>query len=230
MQQDMHGKVNSRQDESLPTHQVLRDTLQDTIAVLQARRAVLGGALVDAALSPLLEQLAVLSSQPSPAGPVRRLRQVSVLFCDIVGSTQLSERLDPEDVQSVVDGALAAFTTIEQSDLAPIDIDRGQAGHGAREGAHALDQALDQVKREIPPRRQHALDFGMLHPRSPVHRGSRLASKLSSCSEAPGNRSLLNRSAPVGLGAATMPAPVGHRRSTRRTPCTPSASTPSELP
>ena len=69
MQQDMHGKVNSRQDESLPTHQVLRDTLQDTIAVLQARRAVLGGALVDAALSPLLEQLAVLSSQPSPAGP-----------------------------------------------------------------------------------------------------------------------------------------------------------------
>ena len=36
MQQDMHGNVNSRQDESLPTRQVLRDTLQDTIAVLQA--------------------------------------------------------------------------------------------------------------------------------------------------------------------------------------------------
>ncbi len=112
MQQGMRGNGNSEQDDSLPTHQVLRDTLQDTIAVLQSRRAVLGGALVDAALGPLLEQLALLNSQTAPAEPVRRLRQVSVLFCDIVGSTQLSERLEPEDVQSVVDGALAAFTTL----------------------------------------------------------------------------------------------------------------------
>jgi class 3 adenylate cyclase len=89
-----------------------RPALQEAIADLQARRAVLGDALVDAALGPLLERLAALTSQASPAEPGRKLRQVSVLFVDIVGSTQLIQHLDPEDVQSVVDGALAAFTTI----------------------------------------------------------------------------------------------------------------------
>ena len=88
------------------------EVLQDTIAVLQSRRAVLGDALVDAALAPLLEQLELLASQAAPAEPARRLRQVSVLFLDIVGSTQLIQHLEPEDVQSAVDGALAAFTRL----------------------------------------------------------------------------------------------------------------------
>ena len=97
---------------ALPTEQVLHAMLLDTMALLRSRRAVLGDALVDAALSPLIEQLASLGAPASAAGPVRRLRQVSVLFCDIVGSTPLSERLDPEDVQSVIDGALASFSAI----------------------------------------------------------------------------------------------------------------------
>ena len=90
------------------------EVLQDTIAVLQSRRAALGPALADAALAPLLQQLERLQSRApaAPSGPVRRLRQVSVLFLDIVGSTQLVQHLEPEDVQSVVDGALAAFTEL----------------------------------------------------------------------------------------------------------------------
>ena len=92
--------------------------LQAAIAALQSQRAVLGNALVDAALAPLLERLATLDAaphapaQPEPNEPSRRLRQVSVLFLDIVGSTQLIQLLDPEEVQAVVDGALAAFTAI----------------------------------------------------------------------------------------------------------------------
>ena len=95
----------------------LRQGLEAAIAALQERRALLGDALVDAALAPLLERLAALSAQPpsaAPAEPSRRLRQVSVLFLDIVGSTQLIQRLDPEEVQTVVDGALAAFSAIVQ--------------------------------------------------------------------------------------------------------------------
>ncbi|WP_458232824.1 ATP-binding protein [Roseateles sp. P5_E8] len=88
------------------------EVLQGTIAMLQSQRATLGGTLVDSALAPLLEQLHQLTSQAAPAEPVRRLRQVSVLFLDLVGSTELIRHLDPEDVQSVVDGALAAFTTL----------------------------------------------------------------------------------------------------------------------
>ena len=63
----------------------------------------------------MLERLAALNTQAAPAAavePVRRLRQVSVLFLDIVGSTQLIQLLDPEQVQATVDGALAAFTAI----------------------------------------------------------------------------------------------------------------------
>jgi len=102
----------------------LRQPLEAAIAELQSRRALLGNALVDAALAPLLAGLATLSAQPEPADPTgslpqpapaepsRRLRQVSVLFLDIVGSTQLIQHLDPEEVQAVVDGALTAFTAI----------------------------------------------------------------------------------------------------------------------
>jgi class 3 adenylate cyclase/tetratricopeptide (TPR) repeat protein len=86
--------------------------LREIVAVLQAQRGALGDALVDAALAPLLERLTALDNAQPPVAPVRRLRQVSVLFLDIVGSTQLIEHLDPEDVQTVVDGALAAFTAL----------------------------------------------------------------------------------------------------------------------
>jgi class 3 adenylate cyclase len=30
-------------------------------------------------------------------------RQITVMFCDLVGSTQLSEKLDPEDLQKLID-------------------------------------------------------------------------------------------------------------------------------
>jgi class 3 adenylate cyclase/predicted ATPase/DNA polymerase III delta prime subunit len=38
-------------------------------------------------------------SQPREA----EFRQITVLFCDLVGSTQLSEKLDPEDLQKLID-------------------------------------------------------------------------------------------------------------------------------
>jgi class 3 adenylate cyclase len=44
--------------------------------------------------------------------PAQSRRQVSVLFLDVVGSTVLTRQLDPEDVQDVMDGALAAFTAV----------------------------------------------------------------------------------------------------------------------
>lgn len=46
------GLLETTPQEGMPLIQVQRQALQDTIDMLQARRAVLGGALVDAALSP----------------------------------------------------------------------------------------------------------------------------------------------------------------------------------
>ncbi|MBC7485100.1 MAG: AAA family ATPase [Rhizobacter sp.] len=76
------------------------------IAALEAQRALLGDAVVDAALAPLRRQLAALQA----AAPQRRL--VTVLFLDVVGSTALSSTLDPEDVHDIMDSALQRFSDL----------------------------------------------------------------------------------------------------------------------
>ena len=42
------------------------------------------------------------SGQPAPTTPTGERRQLTVMFCDLVGSTTLSEQLDPEELQTVV--------------------------------------------------------------------------------------------------------------------------------
>jgi len=41
------------------------------------------------------------AAAPSPADRAER-RQLTVMFCDLVGSTELSSRLDPEDLREVI--------------------------------------------------------------------------------------------------------------------------------
>ena len=43
-----------------------------------------------------------LSVQPEREVPAGERRQLTVMFCDLVGSTALSEQLDPEELQAVV--------------------------------------------------------------------------------------------------------------------------------
>lgn len=111
--------MSSTPEDGPPMQDARSQALRAAIAALAAQRAMLGEALVERALAPLREELAGLvagvadaAREAPPAAPLRRLRQVSVMFCDIVGSTRLSERLDPEDLQAEVDGALAAFAAL----------------------------------------------------------------------------------------------------------------------
>jgi len=79
------------------------DALSRAIAALEAQRPALGSAVVDAALAPLLAQRAHRVAPP-------RRRQVSVLFLDVVGSTALSQAIDPEDLLDIMDSALRSFS------------------------------------------------------------------------------------------------------------------------
>ena len=89
-----------------------REELEAAITALQAQRSVLGDALVEAALGPMRQQLARLSLLLPGAAPEQLLKHVSVLFLDVVGSTALSQHLDPEDVHAVMDGVLERCTAI----------------------------------------------------------------------------------------------------------------------
>ena len=89
------------------------EQITSTIAALEAQRAILGDAVVDVALAPLRRELAARSSrEPQPA---QQLKQVSVLFVDVVGSTSIGQQLGPEEIHAVMDTALERFTSIVQA-------------------------------------------------------------------------------------------------------------------
>ena len=85
--------------------------LEAGIAAMEAQRQLLGDAVVDAALAGLHAKLATLRAA-GDAGPTQTLKQVSILFLDMVGSTTLSQRLDPEEVSGMMDDALARGTVV----------------------------------------------------------------------------------------------------------------------
>ncbi|MET0909493.1 MAG: adenylate/guanylate cyclase domain-containing protein, partial [Ilumatobacteraceae bacterium] len=73
--------------------------IDDAIAALEAQRALLGDAVVDTAIEPLLARRAEMAARAI----AEQRKLVTVLFSDLVDFTVLSQRLDPEDVRTVVD-------------------------------------------------------------------------------------------------------------------------------
>jgi len=84
--------------------------IQAAIAALEAQRPLLGGAVVDASVAALRSQL--VARQITAAERAQKLKQVTIVFLDVVGSTFLSQRLDPEDIHDVIDGALARCSDV----------------------------------------------------------------------------------------------------------------------
>jgi predicted ATPase/class 3 adenylate cyclase len=84
--------------------------LVEAMAALEAQRSILGDAVVDAALGPMAEKLAALRAQEAGGGQQRKF--VTVLFADVVGSTHMSQRLDPEEIMAIIDGALRRLTAV----------------------------------------------------------------------------------------------------------------------
>src|SRR4030065_684969 len=83
------------------------DSIKQTMTALEARRPVLGDAVVDTALAPLREKLARL--QPRPAA--EQLKLVTVLFADLGGFTAISEHMDPEDIREIVNAYFTRWPT-----------------------------------------------------------------------------------------------------------------------
>ena len=88
--------------------------LATAIAALEAQRAALGSTVVDVALAPLRRELAALAAEAQPV-PTQQLKQVTVLFVDVVGSTAIGQRLGPEEIHAVMDGALARGSKVVEA-------------------------------------------------------------------------------------------------------------------
>ena len=96
----------------MPDGRVEREDVAATIEAIERQRHALGDAVTDLALAPLRDQLAAADLPAS--GSDQKLRQTSILFVDIVGSTAIANRLDPEDVDELMDGILQRLTAAVQ--------------------------------------------------------------------------------------------------------------------
>ena len=80
------------------------EQLRRAITALEAQRTDLGESIIDMALAPLRQRLSVLERLEGRGAQERKL--VSVLFVDVVNSTELSQGLEPEVILEIMDGAL----------------------------------------------------------------------------------------------------------------------------
>jgi len=78
--------------------------LRRAITALEALRPALGESIIDMALAPLRKRLSALDRLEGRNGQERKL--VSILFADVVNSTELSQGLEPEEILEIMDGAL----------------------------------------------------------------------------------------------------------------------------
>lgn len=99
--------------------------LATAIADLESRRATLGDAVVEAAIAALRAQLAAADAPPpapaaaapaasgaKAAGSQPRLRQVSILFVDIAGSTALLRGASADEALALLSPALERFAAV----------------------------------------------------------------------------------------------------------------------
>jgi class 3 adenylate cyclase/tetratricopeptide (TPR) repeat protein len=90
--------------------------LEAGIRALEAQRGVLGDAVVDTSVAGLRAQLAALGAAgDANAADDQALKHVTILFLDVVGSTTLSQHLDPEGISAVLDDALKRATHVVEA-------------------------------------------------------------------------------------------------------------------
>jgi len=99
-----------------------RENLEAGIAAMEAQRALIGDAVVEAALAPMREKLASLLAPPE-----EQRKLLTVLFADVSGFTALSETRDAEDVRALMNRLWERLDAVFQAHGARIDKHIGDA-------------------------------------------------------------------------------------------------------
>ncbi len=118
------------------------EKIEQAIRVLDAQRDSLGDTVVDTALAPLREKLALIAAQGQPREAKRKL--ATILFADVSGFTAMSEKLDAEEVTELLN---ALWTRLD----AAITTHGGQIDKHTGDGVMALWGA-DSAREDDPER------------------------------------------------------------------------------
>jgi class 3 adenylate cyclase len=122
--------------------------LKQAIVEIEAQRSILGDAAVEASLVPFRQKLADLEAQVThsreepPALPTRQRKLVTLLYMDVVGSTAMTQHLDPEDTLEIMDNSLPRLA-------APIETHGGHVTRYTGDGFKAVFG--DPIAREDDP-------------------------------------------------------------------------------
>jgi class 3 adenylate cyclase len=142
-----------------------RQDIEQAIVALEARRDTLSEAVVEASLAALRQQLITLTNREASISALRGERkQVTVMFADISGFTAMSEKLDPEEVRSLINACFERLgATIDRygGHIDKFIGDEIMALFGApvaheNDPERALRAALDMMDRLAEFNHQHA--------------------------------------------------------------------------
>jgi class 3 adenylate cyclase/tetratricopeptide (TPR) repeat protein len=124
-----------------------RQQLEKAITELESQRGVLSDDVIDASVVTLREKLAALQV------PEQQRKLVTILFADIVGSTNIVKHLDPEDALEIMDGSLKRLA-------APVE---QNGGHVARFSGDEIKAVFGMPKaRENDPEMAIRAGWGIL--------------------------------------------------------------------
>jgi len=101
---DRYAGVFAANDVDLDVLRDLDEGDLERLGLSLGHRKKLIRALAELPAPPMAEPVAAAQASDAgkPAATVAERRQLTVLFCDLVGSTELSRRLDPEDMRDVL--------------------------------------------------------------------------------------------------------------------------------
>ena len=150
------------------------------IAALESQRAMLGDAIVETALAPLRRELSALRARDPHAS--QQLKQVSVVFVDVVGSTAIGQQLGPEDIHAVMDGALECFTAVVQAHHGRV---LQYTGDGMLAAFGAEETHEDDVERAVLAGLDIIEEARRLAPEARLRHGYLTSTSVPACTPAP---------------------------------------------
>jgi class 3 adenylate cyclase len=90
-----------------------RQEIEQAIIGLEAQRALMDNAVVETSVAALRKQLAELDhAETLPLALKGERKQVTVMFADISGFTAMSEKLDPEEVRSMINACFEGLGAV----------------------------------------------------------------------------------------------------------------------